>query len=403
MLYAYVVVTIFLILLGKKITNKWINSITIFCGLWLFIILIYQFGLSNWQYEITNDSYVTFLLNNIFFAAGYLLLYFIKLKNANVNIKKENYIIRYDIIKKLFIFWIIIEIIETIYSGGLPIIWKLTGSSKTYVHYGIPTVHGFMNSISLVIMLLSYYLYIKDDKKNKKLLFIIGSILLFDLMLITRQVIVSALIELFVIYFFFNKKTLPIKRLFILMLVFIISFGLVGNLRTGYEDFLYVSAFKNPNISSFFIGFYWVYMYLVMTIANINNAVIMGISGFGLYPIMESYLPTVISNFLFANSTIEIPKFLVTKAFNVSGYFSHFYVAFGNFGVCLIAFIYGFLGSLLSKKINQHITEKNLLYMAVYIQIIALSFFENHLLYLPSGFQFIIIWFLFKFKFKGDD
>lgn len=399
MFYIYIFISLIFIFLSIKVTKKILNPIFIFVGTWLAIIVLYQFELSNWQYNLIDDSYITFIINIMAFTISYLLVYIFKRKKIIQNNEKKddkNVIVDFNFIKKMFIFWIIIEIIETIYSGGIPIIWKLVGSSKTYASYGIPTVHGLMNSISLVIMLLSYYLYLKENRKNKKLLLIIGTIILFDLMIITRQVIVSALIELFVIYIFFNKK-IPVYKLLIIVSFLVIGFGLIGNIRTGSDNFIYVSSFKNENINKFLIGFYWVYMYFTMSIANINNAIYLGINQYGLYPIMKNYLPTVFSNIIFENSNIIIPNYLVTKAFNVSGYFINFYLAFGNLGVLIISSIYGVLGGIITNKNRNESSEKNLLYMSVYIQIIILSFFENHLFYLPSGFQFFLIFLIFKY------
>lgn len=399
MFYIYFFISLIFIFLSIKVTKKILNPIFIFVGTWLAIIVLYQFELSNWQYNLIDDSYITFIINIMAFTISYLLVYIFKRKKIIQNNEKKddkNVIVDFNFIKKMFIFWIIIEILETIYSGGIPIIWKLVGSSKTYASYGIPTVHGLMNSISLVIMLLSYYLYLKENRKNKKLLLIIGTIILFDLMIITRQVIVSALIELFVIYIFFNKK-IPVYKLLIIVSFLVIGFGLIGNIRTGSDNFIYVSSFKNENINEFLIGFYWVYMYFTMSIANINNAIYLGINQYGLYPIMKNYLPTVFSNIIFENSNIIIPNYLVTKAFNVSGYFINFYLAFGNLGVLIISSIYGVLGGIITNKNRNESSEKNLLYMSVYIQIIILSFFENHLFYLPSGFQFFLIFLIFKY------
>ena len=399
MFYIYIFISLIFIFLSIKVTKKILNPIFIFVGTWLAIIVLYQFELSNWQYNLIDDSYITFIINIMAFTISYLLVYIFKRKKMIQNNEKKddkNVIVDFNFIKKMFIFWIIIEIIETIYSGGIPIIWKLVGSSKTYASYGIPTVHGLMNSISLIIMLLSYYLYLKENRKNKKLLLIIGTIILFDLMIITRQVIVSALIELFVIYIFFNKK-IPVYKLLIIVSFLVSGFGLIGNIRTGSDNFIYVSSFKNENINKFLIGFYWVYMYFTMSIANINNAIYLGINQYGLYPIMKNYLPTVFSNIIFENSNIIIPNYLVTKAFNVSGYFINFYLAFGNLGVLIISSIYGVLGGIITNKNRNESSEKNLLYMSVYIQIIILSFFENHLFYLPSGFQFFLIFLIFKY------
>ena len=153
---------------------------------------------------------------------------------------------------------------------------------------------------------------------------------------------------------------------------------------------------KNNNIPKSLIGVYWVYMYLTMTVANVNNAVLLGINDYGITPIASVYIPTVISNLLFSNSNIKVPNYLVTRAFNVSGFFIDFYIGYGNLGVAIISAIYGLLGAYTLKKVTKKQNEKNILYYAIYLQIVLLSFFYNHLLYLPSGFQFVIVYIIFK-------
>ena len=394
MLYLYIFICVFFGVSGFKIFKKLWNPITLFNGLWLFIVLLYQLKLSNWQQSLTFSSYVSLIINVIGFSVLFISIYFFNKKRKKIKDKKtQQLVINYNTIKTLYIIWFIAEIIETIVSGGLPIIWHFLGDTKTYAEYGIPTLHGLMNSLSLVIIMLSYYLYLKE-KKNKKLLFFIVSILIFDLFIITRQVIISAVIELFVIYLSFHKK-FPTKRLAILTVIAIFLFGLVGNIRTGFDNFVYVSSFKNQNINPILAGFYWVYMYFTMTIANINNAVTLGINHFGVYPIFQSYIPTVISNQLFANYSVNIPKYLMTNAFNVSGYFMKFYLGFGNLGILFISGVFGALGAIVMNLMEKEPNEEHLLYLSIYTQIILLSFFENHLFYLPSGFQLVIVWFLF--------
>lgn len=394
MLYLYICICALFCFVGFKLFRKLWNPLTLFNGLWLFIVLLYQLKLSNWQEAITFSSYISLIINVMGFSLIFIGFYFLKRKEKQQEKKKKIQLsINYNTIKIMYIIWLIAEIIETIVSGGLPIIWHFTGDPRTYAEYGIPTLHGLMNSLSLVIMIASFYLYLKE-KKNKKLLFIIASILVFDLCIITRQVIISVVIELFVIYLSFHKK-FPIKQLAVLTIVAIFLFGVVGNIRTGFDNFVYVSSFKNSNINPLFAGFYWVYMYLTMTIANVNNAVTLGINHFGAYPIFQSYIPTVISDILFANYSVEIPRYLMTNAFNVSGYFIKFYLGFGNLGILFIAGVFGALGAFVMRLMEKDANEEHLLYLAIYTQILLLSFFENHLLYLPSGFQFVIVWLLF--------
>lgn len=390
------------IILGLHLTKKFFNPLTMYNVIWLIVVDLYQLQLSQLQTDLNNKTLVLFIASTVVFSLSFIFTYKTKLRKNDSIIKNEKQVVTQPTINKIFVFWLFVELLEAIYSKGLPIVWKLTGSTKTYMDYGIPSIHGLMNSVGLVLMMLSFYLILNtsDKKIKRKNIFIILICMLLYLCLITRQVIISAVIQMVIIYLFTNRKRINWKKLFILVFVGIIGFGILGNIRTGYESFLSVSLIETK-IPKIFIGFYWVYMYLTMTVANINNAVILGVNHFGGFAYLaQIYLPTVISNILFDTSNLYVPNILVSQAYTVSGYYIFFYNAFGNLGVYFIAGIYGILGAIFTKKFQKVNNEENLLYYAVFMQIILLSFFYNHLLYLPSGFQLIVIYLIFHFKLK---
>lgn len=392
MLYLHIFFSLLFIILGVIITKKVFNPLSCFNILWLLIILLYNLQLSRLFTDLSFKTYIVLIINIFFFSLAFLVGYLIRIKK---HLKEENFVISYKKILKLFKFWLFIEIIETIYSGGLPVIWKLTGNIKTYTAYGIPTLHGLMNSLGLVIAILSFYKFLKD--KDKKLLKIVATIFIYYLCVISRQVLISLIIEIMVIYLFFNKK-IPWKKLIIIFFITVIGFGIIGNFRTGYENFLNVSAFKNIHAPKMFIGVYWLYMYLTSLLININYAINSNISGFGLLPLFQHYVPTIIYRILYANNPVSIPSIVVYSSYNVSGYFADFLIGYGIKGVAIMSFIYGFLGGIFLYKVEKNANEKNILYYAVYMQIILLSFVSNHLFYLPSGFQLFIIYVLFNSK-----
>lgn len=390
---------IFLIIIGIPITKKLFNPLTVYNGVWFIVIFFYQFRLSRLQRELSSETIILLLFTSIVFSISFLLTYIFKIHDSHKN--TESTIIEQTRIDSIFRIWLIVEIFETIVSGGLPLLWKLTGNPKTYMNFGVPSLHGLMNAVGLVLMMLCFYtiLYTKDKKEKQKNKIYLCFIVFFYLMLITRQVIISAIIQMVIIYIFSLKK-IPWKKIFALLIIIVISFGILGNIRTGYTEFLRVSLIRT-SIPPIFIGLYWFYMYFTMSIANINNAVQLGINHYGgAYSAIRSFLPTVISNLFLANKNVYIPNYLVTNAYNVSGYFINFYVGYGNKGVYFIAFIYGIIGGRLLRNMQKSFTEKTILYYAVYMQIIILSFFYNHLLYLPSGFQFLVIYTLFSVKLK---
>lgn len=422
MLGLYVFSVVALIIWGYFLTKKKMNPVTIYNMIWLVAILLYQLKISGLQQELDDATYWLFIMKSAVFTAGFSVFYKLRLNKRQKNAAKKETRRQKSIAfsennyKKLlipvFAIWCFVEIVETIYSGGLPIVWKLIGDPRTYSDYGISTVHGLMNAVGLVIISLSTMLYLKSKDRKQKLGYV-GIILVclgFYLSVITRQVIVSAVIQMFVIYLLmrkpYKKKSFYLK-LIALIVAGVAAFGIVGNFRTGYENFLNVAEINNEvgSSQSSMAGFYWVYMYLTMSIANINNAVVLDVNNFGgLYPVARTFLPTVISKAIFPTDTaIKIPNYLVTPAFTVSGYFIDFYVGLGALGVAIIAALYGILGGLIYNAIQKKMNDRNILLYAVYVQIILLSFFYNHLLYLPSGFQLVIILVFYYFLTRNKD
>ena len=410
MLFFYVVCMIALIVIGWWVTRKKLNPATIYNAIWLIVVLLYQLRLSNLQPELSEQTYWLLMIKSTVFTFGFLLFYRFRLKkNKSLRVEEkgeavgasnepEISVAQYKkILVPLFVVWCVVEIFETIYSGGLPIVWKIIGDPRTYFDYGVSTLHGLMNALGLtIITLASLACFKKDAEKRHRTIFIsiIAICLLFYLSIFTRQVIVSAIIQMIAV-FLLTKRPIRFKKIIVWMLPLaitgIIIFGVIGNVRTGYEGFLSVAGI-GASIPPVFVGFYWVYMYITMSLANVNNAVILGVNHFGgLYPAIRNFLPTVFSTTLFADSAVVVPNYLVTKAFNVSGYFIDFYVGLGTLGVAIVAAIYGILGGIIYRILQKKKTERNIVLYAIYLQIIILSFFYNHLFYLPSGFQFIIV------------
>lgn len=394
----FYLVSVLLIFLGIVMYKDFLNPVTIYNIIWGIIVALYSLRLTSLQDELSIRLYEYLLLVSFCFSSTCIIASKVRLVNFKL---KGNETISIDKVNRLFYFWLAIEIIEVVYSKGVPIIWSLSGNGKTYFDFGIPSIHGFANAFGLALVSVFFSIYLVNKYNNKRLLYSICIMILFYACLLTRQVIISMVVQMFIIYCFYRRK-IPWRKMLIIAIVGILLFGILGNIRTGYTAFLNV-AMINTDINPLFIGVYWVYMYLTMTIANLNKVFSLNFVPIGAIHIFSVYMPSIIRNALFKNNTYELPNYLVTQAFNVSGYFMDFYLSYKVAGIVFIAVIYGLLGGVIYKKIRKSRNQKNIIYYAIYLQILSLSFFYNHLLYLPSGFQFIIIWLIFKnikLKFK---
>ena len=317
-------------------------------------------------------------------------------------IKKKKKMVTFKLILCLFAVWFVIECIEVVYSGGIPILWKVMHVNKSYFDFGITSLHGLMNAFGLVIITMSAYLYEVTRKNEKKRNFwlwaIIGVMLGFYGIILTRQVMISAILQIIVIKLLFISKKDWRKVVIggtIFAVVGVSAFGILGNVRTGYQDFLRVSYMKD-DWGEWASGLQWVYMYLTMTIANINEVVELGINDLGLGAILPQRMPSVLDG-LYSNDAKSI-RHLIVDSYNVSGFFNDYYLGFGNEGVAAISAFYGLLGGYFFFRFRDKRNAKYMIYYAIYIQFVLLSFFTDYLIFLADGSQFIIVYLIFKFS-----
>lgn len=389
----YFSLSVICFVLGWLSRGKLFNPLSAFSAIWILVVALSNLMLSGWQRPINDSTYMVLIAMQISFAILYIFGNGLRLKEITKPVLRLS--VSPEQLNSLFKIWLAIEIIEILYSGGLPILWHLLGTGKTYFDFGIPSVHGLMNSLGLVILLIASLLILDGKDENHHFRRICIFIFLFYLCLVTRQVIVSAGIEL-IIVIYLRKPQLIIHKLVPVALLSIILFGVVGNLRTGYEAFMYVSLIRS-DIPELFVGFYWVYMYLSMTITNINNLVAMNLDPVGMNA-LSGFIPTVFAPLFGIDTGFFTADYLVTSAFNVSGFFVYFYQGFSILGVIVISAAYGLIGGISYRKFSEDPCERNILLLAIAMQIVLLSFFDNMLLYLPSSFQFVVVLLLYRRK-----
>ncbi|HEY8784741.1 MAG TPA: O-antigen polymerase [Mucilaginibacter sp.] len=376
---------------------KIFQPVFIFAITWLIVIVLYSLRLSNVLDQNINDAYIFLLIAIPFFTLGYLLPFiFRKSFNTSVKIMETSDSNFESKVFNFFYFWAIISAIEIIYSKGIPILWLITGSPKTYMDFGIPSIHGFMNALQLVLSLISFYYY-RITKKRKFILLTIFFIV-WNLCLITRQVLIVLLIEIFVMQLLMSKNKLNIlKKLIIFAFLGIIGFGILGDFRTGGEAFLQIASPTDKWPQWLPSGFLWVYIYITTPLNNLlfNFTFPVTHLNFGFSNTLSILFPSVIRNIIFDSSTDAFSGNLVTQALNVSTAFTPPYIDMGFYGIGIFSF---FIGSF-SNLVWWVSGIKKIFFHAIIIQIIILSIFLNMFMYLPVVFQFVWVFYFFR---KGN-
>lgn len=386
----FMIVVFFLVYSYKKYKNFY-NPIFLFNAIWGLIFLLYDLKLSFLLESISKMTILVFLsmfltFNLVAILVNYMFDYITEKKlktsiNTSGTLLSRN-ILNEKMIYFLFILWLCIILFEIIYFRGTPLTWILLKTGKTYFDFGIKGVHGFANAIGLTVTLLAFSYY-EFNKKDKKMVGIIAIILFSYILLVSRQVIVSACIEMAVI-FVFNRvmQKNKIKKRYIIAGAFIaiIGFGIIGNLRTGGQEFYRVSSIKYQ-VPLIFSGFYWLYMYLVMTVGNINHIVTSNLINLG--QSAQSMNPN---------------QFLVSPNFTVSGFISQKLITNGTWGVVWICSEYSIVAALSYNYLIKFKSMLGLLLYAVVAHIILLSFFIDMISYKPVSFQIALLIAIYLFE-----
>jgi len=375
-----------------------------FAGIWLLICLLYSFRLSGLILYSGID--VLSLVENllIVFIFGALLSYLLPISltmpvswSLPDNERTEELLSRR--LNLWFRVWCSLTLLEILYSGGVPSVWLITGNPKTYMDFGIPTIHGFMNSMLLAICLSRLGMAIRFGRK-KDLIYPFWAVF-WSLIVITRQLMMVFLLEVVVIYCTYRPvriKRIASAALSLFCLVYL--FGVVGDLRTGAAAFLALAQPTSSYPEWLPSGFLWFYMYLC---TPVNNLLYTFHTTPPLYDwrfpsTLSQLLPTVFRKMIFSAAELgNVNGDLVTEAFNVSTAFAGPFQDFGLSGVLSMSFFMSVLSGIFWRKR----TFRDRLCYAVLCQCLLLTVFFNHFVLLPVITQLVWIY-VFFYRTEGD-
>jgi oligosaccharide repeat unit polymerase len=281
-----------------------------------------------------------------------------------------------------FVFWVACTAVEVKISGGVPILWLLQGSAKTYMDFGIPSVHGFLNSLLMAIGVGQVGLFALDGKKRH--FWIPAWIVLWSAIAVTRNLMIVSIIQSVIVWGVvrgIRKRSLFTGVIFLLVLILL--FGYMGDLRSGASAFrgaaLPTAAFPEWLPS----GALWVYIYVATPIGNlVNTAAIVQPQYNPLFPNTAALLfPTVLRKLVYGEAALTdaLSGELVTEAFNVSTAYVGPFQDYGRLGMAGFSILLGLIAAYFWRRR----TFRDALIYGVIGQILVLSIFFNHLFYLP--------------------
>ncbi|MFY9743677.1 MAG: O-antigen polymerase [Candidatus Sulfotelmatobacter sp.] len=293
-----------------------------------------------------------------------------------------------------FIIWAILTSVEIVVSGGVPLLWLIQGSSKSYFDFGIASFHGFLNSLILTIGLTGFAIFAMTGKK--KHLWMPGFVVLWSLIAVTRNMMIVILIECGIVWVMvrgISSKTLSkgIFGLAALMLVF----GYIGDVRTGVEQFQELAEPSSNYPNWLPSGVLWGYIYVSTPLNNLINTTRSAHPlNSPLFPYTTSQLvPSALRDKIYPQEIVGAAGGeLVEESWNVS---TAFVGAFQDFGMLGIA-CYAMFMALIAAHFWRDRSLRGSLVYAVVGQCLAISIFFNHLFYLPVITQVVWLYVLLR-------
>src|SRR5450631_1129341 len=148
--------------------SMWISPLAIFWSVWLITVGLYDLHLS--MVLIYPTGTVTGVVSWIVIPFSLSVLLYLGCSSPsargpqNLSATLGDWLERR--LKIAFALWVSMTALEVWVSGGVPILWLIQGSAQGYVDFGIPSVHGLLNSLLLAIGLAEFALFALTRKRK---------------------------------------------------------------------------------------------------------------------------------------------------------------------------------------------------------------------------------------------
>lgn len=381
-----------------------LNPAFVYAATWLFVLLLYWLRLSELLEPLQARTVTLVLGSSLAFLVGWMLEPWNtrgRLAVLNPDLSALSSALRSPSTeRRLAAAWTALALgiaFEVAFFGGAPILGAVgIGPEILYTDFGIPGFHGVMNSLFYACCALQFSRILSGSSDRTIVLTLVA--LGYPLLGMSRQVLMSLLLQFVLIYFTFTRPSLRVfLRVGLVLVVAVLSFGYLGDIRSGREQIMTLASptFEYPDwLPSAFI---WFYIYLCTPLNNVNFNI----------DIDPNYLPletagTFIPSFAregFLNALGSTRHWdLVTESFNVSSLLQSLLTDFGVGGAIVFTLLcgYGF-----SRMMRKSAKSPSALYaVIVLLHGIALSFFANLLFHLVFMFEIAAIWWILSRKRK---
>lgn len=379
------------------------HPLVLFVGAWLAAFLLFSLHLSEWldfpQSEVTwtvawicIPFAVAVVLFNIFYKLSPKMRSLLR-----KDIEDPDYLVRVErSMDRWFYCWIALAVVDVGFSGGLPIIWLLTGNSAVRTDFGLPVIQVFLTALLAVLAIGKFGLYLLHG--NRRRLLIPGFQILWAIAILSRVVIMGFAVEAAVLWLCLRGANLRrTLRIFAASVLVILFFGYMGDIRTGSEIFREVARPTRNYPEWLPSGVLWFYIYIASPLANLVNTTEMSKPAND--PLFSRTIlfsfPTPVRNAIYGKQFTEDQQGagdLVTPTLTVSSAYVGPYLDEGLWGMGLYSALLGVISAYCWKRRS---TFRDKLRYVIIGECLLFSVFWNFLFYTPLLAQVVWVYIIF--------
>jgi oligosaccharide repeat unit polymerase len=285
-------------------------------------------------------------------------------------------------------FWILLLIyagfciLNVALAGYIPLVNAILHGDSGYMDFGVKGIYGLFNAYANALGLYAFILWLKFNRSLYKYTFFV--VLLMFLIFVTRQNMISLLVECFVVYNFIIRRV-AVKSMLVLSALVLIVFGYIGDLRVG-QDIADIARIKEQYrwIPSSVI---WLYSYCYFNILNLDNVIAISHS-----PVFDgSSLAQLLPSFL-RPQYLDEAELLEVSSFTVNSFISPIIRDFGLPGLAALFLLFCRVGLLYRSMVHRKSSLLGVTGYSVLYFCFLFSFFVNFWFYLPVIFQLAFFW-----------
>ena len=356
------------------------------CIPWLMIVSFSLLHLSEYSRPVSAETYWVVMV----FIGCYLIGSFLGRKWTKARVVSHSF---YKVrMSSLTVGHVVLSVVNVLVAGYVPLVSAIWTGESDYLSFGLTGVYGFYLAFSNFVGLLAFYNFLVT--KQKKYLILVGWVVFVLVMFVTRQNVISLLVEMFVLYMFL-KGGLSTSRLLFYIIILLVGFSAIGELRSG--DIRTIAKIGNewiwlPD------AMIWLYSYSYFNLLNLDNLVRnVGPSYDG-----GAFLQLV-PNFVKNAFSIGVNRehFLEDVNFTASSAIAALYGDCGFFSIIVIPFTVGLIGQRLLRGWFSRFDVRALFSYCVLYFCALFSFFVNFWFFLPIIFQIVFIYIFVSRKSVG--